>query len=192
MITSRDLQAVEFINEFGAATTEQIRQLFYEMGEDGKPIGQSYTVCKRRLREIIKDTNIKRKKGPVTNQYIYYVGSPTQRWHKALRTELYCRLKKMEGDLKLFEVEYALPGVKADAFFAYSYGGKGYLYFVEVELSNKGLDVAKYERLYLSKDHPFPVFPGILVISDKKIKANTKLKIIRVGTDFSNMEAILK
>lgn len=65
---------------------------------------------------------------------------------------------------------------------------------MEVELSNKGLDINKYKKLYLSGEYKnyFPIFPLIIVVSNKRIKFNEDFKIVRVNEDMGNIGDIFK
>ncbi len=141
--------------------------------------------------QIVKDSDIKREKDPLTGQYIYFT-KKAQLQHKLLRTEFYCRLLNGPGRLLQFEPEYTIDNVRADAFAAYEYKGKGYLMFVEVQLCNSPVDIAKYERLYYSRNWKFPVFPRLVVVTDKKVENNSRLTVKVIPTNLSNWEECLK
>lgn len=184
MLTSRDLRIIEFIERFGAANTKQITQLFFQ------GLNQPEVVARRRLVQIVRDSNVKRTMDPVTGQYIYFT-KKAQLQHKLVRTEFYCRLQE-KGRVLKFEPEYTIDNVRADAFAAYEYKGKGYLMFVEVQLCNSPVDIAKYERLYYSRNWKWPAFPRIVAISDKRQKINSRLTVKVVPTNFKNWEDCLK
>lgn len=185
MLTSRDLRIIEFIERFGAANTKQITQLFFQ------GLNQPDVVARRRLVQIVRDSNIKRTMDPVTGQYIYYLGKKAQLQHKLVRTEFYCRLQE-KGRVLKFEPEYTLGDVRADAFIAYEYHGKGYLLFLEVQICNSPVDIAKYERLYYRRTWTWPVFPRIVVASDKKVVNNSRLTVKVIPTNFEKWEECLK
>lgn len=60
---------------------------------------------------------------------------------------------------------------------------------LEVELT-KFFNLEKYEELYYSRawKEVFPIFPNIVVVSDKKVKTNNEFNIINIDTEFKNVE----
>lgn len=179
------MQVIDLVERLGAVNTKQITQLFFA------GLNQPDIVARRRLAQIAKDSEIKREKDPLTGQYVYFT-KKAQLQHKLLRTEFYCRLLKGSGKLMQFEPEYTVDNVRADAFAAYEYRGKGYLMFVEVQLCNVPVDIAKYERLYYSRNWTWPAFPRIVVITDKKVVNNSRLTVRVIPTNLNNWEECLK
>ena len=92
-----------------------------------------------------------------------------------------------------YKVPYKISDVIADAFIAMRVNNQNYIYFVEVE-NTKKFDLNKYEKLYYSRfwKEMFPVFPSIIVITDKKINMNEKLNIIDIKLDLSNLKEKIK
>jgi len=179
------MQVIDFVERFGAANTKQITQLFFA------GLNQPDIVARRRLVQIARDSDIKREKDPLTGQYIYFT-KKAQLQHKLLRTEFYCRLLRGPGKLMQFEPEYTFEKVRADAFVSYEYMRRVYLMFVEVQLCNSPVDIAKYERLYYSRNWKWPAFPRIVVITDKKVVNNSRLTVRVLPTNFKNWEECLK
>jgi len=64
--------------------------------------------------------------------------------------------------------------------------------FAEVQLCNSPVDIAKYERLYYSRNWKWPAFPRIVVITDKKVVNNSRLTVKVIPTNFENWEECLK
>jgi hypothetical protein len=107
-------------------------------------------------------------------------------------TDFYGRVSKCVK-VEFFKLEPIYDYIRPDALMGYSINGKKYIAFAEIELSNKGFDIYKYEKFYNSGDYKkfFPVFPRIVAITDKKILP-TNLNLIKISTDLSDIHNIVK
>lgn len=160
MLTERDQKVIDFLVEFKAARTSVIVQLFYT----------SYRVAMRRLAALANDKELKRERDSDKGEYIYYVKKPKHLRHALILTDVYALLAR-QVDIHSFIIEPTIEDVRPDALVDYEDSGKKKLAFIEVELSNKGFDMAKYEHLYNSgawQAH-FPVFPKIIAVTNKKM-----------------------
>ncbi len=182
IVTERDRKVIDFLETFKAATTNTIQELFYP----------SLRVTQNRLKLLYDNKLLKRERDHFTSQYIYYVRKPKQLRHDLLLTDFYREMNKIV-EIELFEKEFVIADIRTDGFVAYKHKNKGYIAFIEVQIANTPLDIEKYEKLYRSGQYKkyFPIFPLIYVISDKKMP-ETRLKIIRVNEDMSNLGEILK
>lgn len=79
--------------------------------------------------------------------------------------------------------------VIADGFIAINDKGKNKIYLVEVERT-KNFNINKYIDLYYSRKWKelFPVFPSVLVITNKKVEKYDKLNITTCKLDLSNLK----
>lgn len=64
--------------------------------------------------------------------------------------------------------------------------------FVEIELT-KFFNLKKYEELYFSRKwkEVLPSFGSIVVVSDKRVDTNNKFNIIKIDTQFKNIEELI-
>ena len=108
-------------------------------------------------------------------------------------SQFIAQLKINNIEILKYKVPYKISDVIADAFIAMRVNNQNYIYFVEVE-NTKKFDLNKYEKLYYSRSWKdmFPVFPSIIVITDKKINMNEKLNIIDIKLDLSNLKEKIK
>lgn len=185
MLTTRDLKIISMIQNFGAVDSGQIYRVFFREAHQGE------LICRRRLNEIIKHADIKREKDPITGRYIYYTKKAQLR-HKVLIAEFYVRLLTGPGRVEAFEAHCSFGDIRPDAFVTYFYREQVYLFFLEVQISANPLNVAKYERLYASGDWKLPVFPRLVVVSDRRWRVATELRVDFVPTSYEGWEAILK
>ena len=77
-----------------------------------------------------------------------------------------------------YKTPLKLHNIIADGFIIYRKDDQERMLFVEVERT-KFFDLKKYEDLYYSRKwkQNFLEFPGILVVTDKKVKTNNKFDI---------------
>lgn len=186
MITARDLEVVQFISTFKAATAEQIQKVFFP----------SLRTTNRSLLRIMRSKQfkeIKRDKFLYSRKFVYYYKNKTQVIHNLLLTEFYTLLKTHKGSLVEFEPQYPVMGYYPDAFARHRINNLEHLFFIEVQTSNSDLNIEKYERIFQKYhwEEVWGVFPKIVVISDKNIGFRSKLKVIKINTKFENWEEVL-
>lgn len=183
MLTTRDMQIIEFLNDYKIASTSTIAELFFP----------SIEACYKRLQVLVRNKAVKRIRDSINNEYLYYHKKiPRQLKHALLVTDFYRELHK-KSEVFSFKIEPTLDNIRPDAIFAYRYMSKNYLGLLEVEISNKGFDYGKYERFYSSecyKNH-FPVMPTVFVVGNKnRIKIPDRIKVDFKIIDV-NMEGLL-
>lgn len=180
MITSRDIQVVEFLDRFKIAKTSTIAALFYP----------SLLVAQKRLKVMYEDKQAKRARDNITSEYFYYINKPKQLRHSLLLTDFYREFNKVV-EIVDFKNEVTIDKLRADGLVAYKKNGKGYIAFVEVQISNTPLDLKKYQVLLKSEEYKryFPVFPKIIAVTNKNIPGS-ELDIIQIREDLSNIRGI--
>jgi len=183
LITERDKEIIKFINEFKVAHTSTLQKLFYT----------SDRVARRRLSTIVEHGDLKRERYYISEEYLYYIKKPKQMRHSLLLTDFYRDIYNIV-EVKYFKNEVILDNIRPDALMGYKYKDKYYIAFIEVEISNKGFDIDKYKRFYITEQYKkyFPIFPLIIAITDKNISEHKKLKIIQIKEDLSNIQDIVK
>lgn len=183
IVTDRDKLVLEFINKFKFATTDTIAELFYP----------NLVIARRRLKLLYDNKLLKRDRDHFTAQYYYYNTKSKQMKHQLLLTDFYRELNKI-AEIVFFENEFKCENVIADALAVYKLNEIAYVAFIEVEISNKGIDLDKYEKLFRSNKYEKyfnGVFPLIIAITNKTIP-KTSLKIIEVNEDIENLRGKLK
>lgn len=176
MYNQRTRRIIKFIEDFGCATTSQLKTLFFP----------EVTVrrCRQRLVRIVQLRELKRDRVGVTNEYIYYIQKPKQVEHMLMRVDSYIKLIK-DNKLSEFIPEYCFNGLEADAYIEVWRNGYTYPYFLEVQRS-ASFRQDKYEKLYNSGTwiNKWPEFPKVIVVSDCKIHyKQSAVKYIQIKTD---------
>ena len=178
MITPRDFDVVEFVKEVKVASTSTIAQLFFP----------SLRAAEIRLRVICSANLLKRSRDCVSNEYVYFATRPKQFRHSLLVSDFYRELSKV-AVVHGFKVEPTYDDMRPDAVFGFEIGSKKYLGLLEVEISNKGLDLFKYNKLFANDRYKklFPTMPIIFVVSDLKSIPATPYKSLLIDTKFSQL-----
>lgn len=179
MVTKRDLQVVEFLEKFHIATTSTIETLFYP----------SNRVARNRLNALVDAKMVKRDRAGISCEYEYYIRRPAQYRHSLLLTDLYREMHR-RTELYKFIKEPKIGDIRPDALAGYKANGVAEVAFVEIEISHKGLDIEKYERLYYSGEYRkyFVDFPKLIVVSDRKVPKSNKFDITVIDTEFKNLK----
>lgn len=182
IVKERDKNVLEFISTFHVAKTMTLAELFYP----------SLRYAQHRLKQMYDNKLLKRDRDHFTSQYYYYIKKPKQLRHRLIVTDFYLALNRI-ATIEKFTPEFTVfEGIRPDAFIAYIYKGKPNIAFLEVELSNNGFDIWKYEKLYKSDiwKKYFPVFPTIIGITNKSI-SKTFLSVIQINEDMENLKEVL-
>lgn len=181
MITPRDEIALDFIEKFGVATTNQIDKIAYN----------NTRVCQKRLTSLVKLGVLLRCKNLYTKEYLYSTKKINlkQLKHKLLRNEFYLKLLQI-ANVKMASVEESIGAIKPDAIFICSSlkTGKGYFLALEVESSNNTINVSKYEQY--RAENPSKPMPLVIYITNKRIP-ETNFKYVKLDLEMNNFESIL-
>jgi predicted transcriptional regulator len=181
MLTTRDLQVIDFISEYKVATTSTIAEVFFP----------SKIACYKRLQQIYNQNMVRRTRDFISQEYIYHVkkNPPQQVRHSLLVTDFYRELHKKADSIVSFKIEPILGDIRPDAIFGYIYKGKNYLGLLEVEISHKGFNFSKYEKFYNGQSYKtyLPVMPDVFVVGDNiKLSQASNIKYRMINTDFNN------
>lgn len=167
ILTERDNQIIEFLNQYKCASTSTISDLFFN---------GSRRPTTRRLKHLKEHGFIKSSQEFVSVEQIHYINKkPTQLKHSCICSQFVSKMK-LENNIIKDKIEFKIGNVRADILLITD---KPEIYLIEV-CNTKPFDLNKYIKLKRSmvwKD-VFPLFPNIIVISDKPVKKSTELNII--------------
>jgi hypothetical protein len=182
MVTKRDEKVLEFISKFKAANSKTISTMFYP----------SLRVAQNRLVSLTKYNLLSREKIIYNNEYVYYIKKTSQLRHNIILSTFYCKLYQI-ATIHYFIVEPTIENIRPDALIAYTLKEDQSelikLGFVEIEISNKGFNMARYERLFSSGDYKkrFPIFPKLIIVTNKKIP-QTDIDCVIIDLDMKDMK----
>ena len=182
ILTDRDKEIIQFLKDFKVANTTTISDLYFN---------SSLRPCQRRLKYLCEHGYIKSYQENVISEKIHYLKrKPTNLQHALILSKFISKLKLDGIEIIKYKVPFKIENLIADAFIAIKKDNKNYIYFVEVE-NTKKFDLEKYEKLYYSRKWKeiLPIFPGIIVISDKPVRANNKFNIINIGLNLNDINS---
>ena len=182
MLQERDWRVINFLERFGAATTGQIKELYFP--------AVSFVRARDCLRRIVKESAFVQLDKEMLRENVFYIGKKTQVKHKLVVTEFFRRLFTGPGTLIRFEPEHTIDRVRADAYVEYLYNGYDYRFMVEVQLSASKPDYDKYIRLFRSRE--WDIIPRIVLISDRRWALHPELDIVRIPSSCDGWETILR
>lgn len=155
MLMSRDRRVLRFIDDFGCATTRQLKSIFFA--------DTTLRRCQQRLKMLCSQKHLNRSRDVLGVDYLYYGNKrPREVAHMLARVDYY--IKVNDGNLTAFDPEYKLGNLRADAY----YEVLGTPFFLEIQLS-RHFNQNKYELAYQSGlwDGEFPT---VVVVSPHDIK----------------------
>lgn len=180
------MKIIQFIETVGVASIKQIRRIFFKSKQGDE-------IARRRMKEIIKHSNIKRTRSSFTNEYIYYVKNFKYLNHALAVTDFYIKLIEYGGEIRIFNREFKIGNFRADAFIRYHLDRKAYLFFLEVHFSNK-FNLKKYMDIYESGEWAIlGTFPRLVIYTDKNnikiddTKVPFKVFVLHTDTDISKI-----
>ncbi len=167
MITDRDMRAVEFVEQFGAASLSHIAAAVYGRGR------ASQDVARRRMRALVKDGAVKRYRPDQNAEYVYYTSprAPRREDHHLQLAALYTRLLALSGAIETWQREPLWGGLRPDAYCIYR-GRKRVHVAVEIERGTNPFNQQKYEQFLANGQYKvlFPSFPWVLVVAAKPLR----------------------
>ncbi|HBF6599513.1 TPA: hypothetical protein KOT48_003679 [Clostridioides difficile] len=184
-ITERDENIIKFLKDFKVADTNTISKIFF----NGK-----IRVTQNRLKKLKDNKFINSDKTYYSYQNIFYVKKkPSQIRHSLLLSQFIGELYAQNLDIEKYKVSLKICDIIVDCFIVIKVDDYYKMFFIEVE-NTKNFDLEKYLRLkeqgeFKSK---FPVMPVIVVITDKKIKVDDSLNIIKIKIDFSDINKLIE
>lgn len=190
MLSERDNNIIDFIDEFKMATSEQIKDLFFNDVSD--------SMCRRVLARMVDYGCLKRERDHVNEPYRYYIDrKPKQIRHTLMTTELYVEMKKLGWNVLKFMTTVQIGNVRPDAIVVIEYRESIYAFFVEIQLHGSMEQCTdKYKELFYDFDiwkEYFVSFPNVLVVTSRKEHMlYGEFKTLKVKTDFSDLKYIFK
>ena len=177
ILTERDNQIIDFLTQYKCATTSTISNLFFNV---------SRRPTTRRLKHLKEHGFIKSSQEFVSIEQVHYINKkPTQLKHSCICSEFVSKMK-IENNVLKDKSEFKIGNIRSDLLIITD---TPKIYFVEV-CNTKPFDLNKYLKLKKSMEWKkvFPVFPDIIVISDKKVNKSSELNIIEYTINLNKKE----
>ena len=187
VITDRDKEIKEFLEDVEVADTKTIHQIFFN--------GTCIRNCQKRLKQLTNIRFIKSYRENTISQNIYYAKNKPKNWkHKIVFSQLLGVLHQKGIEVLKYRTPFIIDNIAnkviSDGLIITRVDEQVDIFFIEVELTKKP-NYKKYEDLYYSRKYleKFPIMPTILVVTDKRINTNHKvLNIKSCKLNFSNLD----
>lgn len=183
VLTERDNKIIDFLKDYKCAATSTIADIFFQ---------GSKRPCTRRLKNLREHGFINSSQEFVCLEQIHYLGKkPSQLKHSTIVTNFIAMLYKNNIEILKTKIEYKIFNVRSDLLLVCNIERKNYIFFIEV-CNTKKFDIKKYIKLKESNNWKtiFPIFPTIIVISDKEVETSKYLNIITMDLQLNNFNKI--
>lgn len=184
-LQDRDVKIIDFLKDNKCADTTTLSNIFFN---------GSLRSCQHRLKKLCDNGDLKVFRENILSQNIYYTKKKPSSYKHALKvTQFIAELHKLGIEILKIKTPYAIGNMIADSLIVCRVNGDVKILWLEVELS-KFFNITKYENLHYSRKwkEVLPTFGSIIVVTDKKVKTNNKFNIIKIKTDFSNIDDLLR
>lgn len=183
-LQQRDLELLELLKNCKCADTTSLSNIFFN---------GSLRAAQNRLKKLQDAGELRAYRENILAQNIYYTNRrPTNIKHAIKVTQFIAELNKLGIEIIKYKVPYKIANIIADGLLIVKVNGEVKILFLEVELM-KYFNLSKYQELYYSRawKDVFPVFPNIVVVTDKKVELDKTFNIIKIKTDFSNIQDLI-
>ena len=187
MITKRDQDILNYLDDFKISTTKQIHRIFFN--------GLSYRCCARRLEQLEKYGHIKHTNSTIDISFAYYTDKkPVQIHHNLLRSEIYSHIINMYNVLE-WHNEYSFQNIRSDSFAYIDDHGIPFPVFLEVHLGNS-FNFDKYNILAKENDLKviFGLMPRVVIFTDRNVSLpkNSPIKFKLVDVNTKGLDSLFK
>ena len=194
MITDRDRDIINFIQDIGFLTIEQAGKLFFT---DSKV---SYDLARNRLKKLIKqDLYIKAIRNTETKQLLYVPKESKLKRvskHDLLVLDYLAELKCLGCEVEAVEVEKDFGGIIPDAYVRFIFNGYRYHQLLEIELRHDYVDINRFNKV---KDKILQetnnILPTIVIVQDTNkdysIDNKTDMEVVQLRTNLNDIAKVL-
>lgn len=180
VVTDRDNKIIKFLDEYKLATSSTIANIFFN---------GSIRPTTRRLKLLREHGFIKSYQEFISLEQVHYINrKPSQIKHTVIATNFISKLYENNIEILKLKKEFKIGTIRSDLLLVCRINKKTYIYFIEV-CNTKPFDEKKYIKLKdsnLWKEY-FPVFPSIIVISEKE-NISKYLDIINLNLKLDNFK----
>lgn len=179
ILTERDNQIIEFLNQYKCATTSTIANLFFN---------GSRRPTTRRLKHLREHGFIKSSQEYVSIEQIHYVSKkPSQLRHSCILSNFISKLHENNIEIIKTKVEFKIDNIRSDGLVICKINNDLKIFLIEVCITKK-FDLKKYQKLKQNNNwkNIIPIFPTVIVISDKLVDIDKNLNIICMNLKLDN------
>ena len=189
MITDRDREIINFIDEIGFATINHIADLFFNCNNF------AYDLARRRLKKIKENGNYLRSVYcSEINKLIYtpYDSKKTNvKIHDIKLIDYLTKLKKLGCDIKEFELFPHFNNIVPDMYLKFVFDGYEYYQLVEIQLRHENVNLDRFmveDNIKSILNRCNNTLPTIVIVQDSRhIYENSYYDIIKLNTSLNDI-----
>ena len=189
MITDRDREIINFIDEIGFATINHIADLFFNCNNF------AYDLARRRLKKIKENGNYLRSVYcSEINKLIYtpYDSKKTNvKIHDIKLIDYLTKLKKLGCDIKEFELFPHFNNIVPDMYLKFVFDGYEYYHLVEIQLRHENVNLDRFmveDNIKSILNRCNNTLPTIVIVQDSRhIYENSYYDIIKLNTNLNDI-----
>lgn len=189
MITDRDREIINFIDEIGFATINHIADLFFNCNNF------AYDLARRRLKKIKENGNYLRSVYcSEINKLIYtpYDSKKTNiKIHDIKLIDYLIKLKKLGCDVKEFELFPKFNNIVPDMYLKFVFDGYEYYQLVEIQLRRDNVNLDRFmieDNIKSILTRCNNTLPTIVIVQDSRyIYENSYYDIIKLNTNLNDI-----
>jgi hypothetical protein len=192
VITDRDREMLNFVDNYGCITIHQAELMFYKNTNFG------YDLARKRLNYLVNIDWLKSYRDKASNLKVFY-NDKKYTYHRILALDYYANLVSLGAEMSFFKTEFEWVNgkIRSDAFVGFIFNNKPYWQFVEVITSHNDLNLEKYETLYDTGEVQklcLGKFPPVILIDNVNRKKDIELqktKIIKLDFKLNDVAKVL-
>ena len=189
MITDRDREIINFIDEIGFATINHIADLFFNCNNF------AYDLARRRLKKIKENGNYLRSVYcSEINKLIYtpYDSKKTNiKIHDIKLIDYLIKLKKLGCDVKEFELFPKFNNIVPDMYLKFVFDGYEYYQLVEIQLRRDNVNLDRFmieDNIKSILTRCNNTLPTIVIVQDSRyIYESSYYDIIKLNTNLNDI-----
>jgi hypothetical protein len=196
MLTPRDREIINFIDNIGYATISNIADMFFSKNKF------SYDLARKRLKKIKEFENyIKSFQNQETNETIYVPYNSSKKKvsiHDVMVLNYACKLKLLNCEIENIELQPQFNNVIPDALVQFVFNGYRFYQLIEMQIRHSLIDLDRFNNhdvmdSIMNKTNG--IVPKLIIIQDTKINYNdnnrTPMDIVQIDTTMEDIAKVI-
>jgi hypothetical protein len=196
MLTQRDRDIINFIDNIGYATISNIADMFFSQNKF------SYDIARKRLKKIKEfEGYIRSFNNQETNETVYIPYNSNKKKvsiHDIMVVNYACKLKLLGCDIENIEIQPQFNNIIPDALVQFVFNGFRFYQLIEMQIRHSLINLDRYNKQgvmesIMSKTNE--TVPKLIIIQDTKINYAdnnpTPMDIVQMDTTIDNIAKVI-
>lgn len=192
MITDRDREVINFIEQIGYASITHIHKMFFAEAVYG------YDIARKRLNKIVGEGYIRKIRNTETNENIYIPQESKLKKvsiHNMKVIDYLCELSCLGCNIEQIEIEPIFGTVKPDALISFNFNGYRYWQLLEIQIRHDMVDTKRFNNvLDLILPRTNHTVPKLIIVQNTNkdyVDAECELDIVQLKLDMREIAKVL-